>query len=101
MAVNARLSYDTAASAQVRSEVAGIVGTLESLIQQRNSQVNSALAEFRADGVSDDYATVEQRWRSAADEVQGIIDLVNSVLAKNDETAGVTLSAARNAVLSI
>jgi uncharacterized protein YukE len=101
MASNSQIGYDTAVSSDVQGEVAGIVGSLESLIQQRNSQVSSAMADFQADGVSDDYAAVEQRWRSAADEVQGIIDLINSVLKNNDDTASQTLAAARSAVLTI
>ena len=43
-------------------DVAGLVARLESLIAQRNQQVAAAMADFQADGVSDQYAHVERRW---------------------------------------
>ncbi len=101
MGYSNRLSYDTVASADVQNDVTGIVGRLESLIDLRNQQVNGALADFRADGVSDDYAGLEQRWRSAADEVRAIITLIKQVLGRNDDTAAGALASARNALLAV
>lgn len=51
-----RRSYDTGASAVVQGDVAGLVARLESLIAQRNQQVAAAMADFQADGVSDQSA---------------------------------------------
>ncbi len=96
-----RRAFDTSSSGQTQSDLAGVVARLEANISQRNADVNTAMADFQADGVSDDYQVVEQRWHSAATEVQNIITLVRSTLLKNDETATTTLSRARAAVQGI
>lgn len=96
-----RRAYDTSSSGQTQSDLAGVVARLEANISQRNADVNAAMADFQADGVSDDYQVVEQRWHSAATEVQNIITLVRSTLLRNDETATTTLSRARAAVQGI
>ena len=96
-----RRAYDTSSSGQTQSDLASVVARLEANISQRNADVNAAMADFQADGVSDDYQVVEQRWHSAATEVQNIITLVRTTLLKNDETATTTLSRARAAVQGI
>jgi uncharacterized protein YukE len=96
-----RRSYDTGASQQVQSDLAGIIARLESVIGDRDSAVKAALADFTADGVSDQYASVEQRWNRAANEVRSIIHLLRTTMTRNDDTAGSTLSRAGNAVASI
>lgn len=96
-----RRAYDTSSSGQTQSDLAGVVARLEANISQRNADVNAAMADFQADGVSDDYQVVEQRWHSAATEVQNIITLVRTTLLRNDETATTTLSRARAAVQGI
>lgn len=101
MAVSDRRSFDTGASQQVQSDLAGIVARLESTINQRSADVRAAMADFQADGVSAEYEAVEQRWNRAANEVQQIIALVRTTLSRNDETASSTLSRARSAVQSI
>ncbi|ALG06469.1 pore-forming ESAT-6 family protein [Kibdelosporangium phytohabitans] len=96
-----RTSYDTGVSQQVQGDLHGIVGRLESLINQRDQAVAAAMSDFTADGVSDEYATVEQRWKTAATEVRQIIGLVKQTMAQNDETAGTALTQARSAVQGI
>jgi uncharacterized protein YukE len=96
-----RRSYDTAASGQVQGDIQGIVARLEALIGQRNQEVATAMSDFFASGVSGQYADVERRWHHAASEVQAIVHLVKQTLAKDDETAGSTISRARSAVESI
>jgi uncharacterized protein YukE len=96
-----RNAYDTAASAQSQSDLAGVVSRLEALISQRNGDVNAAMADVHIDGASDEYRVVEQRWHSAATEVQSIITLVRTTLLRNDETATTTLGRARAAVQGI
>jgi hypothetical protein len=96
-----RLSYDTGTSQQVQGDLQAVVGQLEALIGQRDTAVSAAMSDFQADGVSDEYAVVEQRWHRAAGEVRQIIDLVKTTMVRNDETAGTTLSRARAAVQSI
>lgn len=96
-----RRSFDVGVSQQVQADLAGIIGRLESTISQRSSDVNAAMSDFQADGVSEEYRSVEQRWHRAANEVQQIINLVKTTMSRNDETASATLSRARSAVQSI
>lgn len=96
-----RISYDTDASAQVEGDVASIVGRLESLIADRDQAVANAMSEFQADGVSEEYHHIEQRWKTSAGEVKEIIRLVKETLLRNDETAGSTQQRARTAVQNI
>ncbi|MEU7919637.1 pore-forming ESAT-6 family protein [Micromonospora zamorensis] len=96
-----RRSFDVGTSQQVQSDLAGIIARLEAVISQRSADVSAAMADFQADGVSEEYRTVEDRWNRAASEVRTIIDLVKTTMVKNDETATTTLSKARTAVQSI
>jgi uncharacterized protein YukE len=96
-----RRSFDTATSQQVQGDLAGIVARLEANIAQRSADVAAAMSDFQADGVSEEYQVVEQRWNRAATEVRTIIELVKTTMTRNDETAGTTLAAARSAVQSI
>ncbi|MFG3553662.1 pore-forming ESAT-6 family protein [Micromonospora sp. NPDC047557] len=96
-----RRSFDTGTSQQVQGDLAGIIARLEAVISQRSADVAAAMADFQADGVSEEYRTVEERWNRAAGEVRTIIDLVKTTMTKNDETANTTLSRARSAVQSI
>ena len=96
-----RRSYDTAASGQAQANLMSVVGQLESLISQRDSQVKQAMSDFQADGVSDAYQAKEQQWNRAAAEVRQIIALVRGALQRNDDTAATTLSQAKSAVDAI
>jgi len=96
-----RISFNTASSGQVQGDLAGIIGQLESLMATRDAQVNRAMADFGADGVSDEYHHVEQRWRRASAEVRTIIDLLKTTLSRNDETATAAQSRAATAVANI
>jgi hypothetical protein len=101
MSLNDRISFDTASSGVVQDDVAVIVGQLEALMAARDGQVNRAMSDFQADGVSEDYHAVEQRWQRASDEVRMIIELVKSVLSRNDETAASAQARARSAIQNI
>lgn len=101
MSSNGRRSYDTAASAQVQGELAGVVAALESVIGERSRTVAHAMSDFQADGVSDRYAGVEGQWNHAAQEVRAIIALVKTTLVRNDDAADQALSRARGAVAGI
>ncbi|WP_026817934.1 pore-forming ESAT-6 family protein [Arthrobacter castelli] len=96
-----RISYDTDASAQVETDIGGIVGRLEALIGDRDQQVATAMADFYAEGISEDYQHIEQKWKGSADEVREIIRLVKETLLNNDETAGTTQQRGRTAVQNI
>ncbi|MGW0217955.1 pore-forming ESAT-6 family protein [Micromonospora chokoriensis] len=96
-----RRSFDVGTSQQVQGDLAGIIARLEAVISQRSADVSAAMADFQADGVSEEYRTVEDRWNRAAGEVRTIIDLVKTTMVKNDDTATTTLAKARTAVQSI
>ncbi|MDT0453904.1 pore-forming ESAT-6 family protein [Streptomyces hesseae] len=96
-----RRSYDTGASSEVQGSLAGIISRLETVLSERDGAVKAAMAEFQADGVSDQYHGKEQRWNRAATEVRQIIHLLRSTMEKNDGTAQSTLSKAKAAVDAI
>lgn len=96
-----RRSFDIGVSQQVQGDLAGIIARLEHTISDRSRDVSAAMADFQADGVSEEYRVVEQRWHRAANEVRQIIHLVKTTMTHNDETASATLSKARSAVQSI
>ncbi|MCX4834457.1 pore-forming ESAT-6 family protein [Streptomyces sp. NBC_01016] len=101
MATQDRRSYDTGASAEVQGSLHGIIGRLETVLGDRDRAVKTAMADYQADGVSDEYHGKEVRWNRAANEVRDIIQLVRTTLEKNDATAQSTLARARSAVNSI
>ena len=96
-----RRSFDTGTSQAVQTDLAGIVSRLEANISQRTADVNAAMSDFTADGVSEEYRVVEQRWTRAATEVQQIITLVKTTMTRNDDSATTALTQARTAVQSI
>jgi uncharacterized membrane-anchored protein YhcB (DUF1043 family) len=96
-----RRSFDTGVSQQVQSDLGGIVARLEANISQRQSDVAQAMSDFQADGVDDQYRTVETRWNNAASQVQQIIALVRTTMTKNDDSATGALTRARGAVDAI
>lgn len=96
-----RRSYDIGASQQVQGDLQSIIGQIEALIATRDGQVKAAMADFTADGVSDQYHDKEVRWRNAADEVRNIIGLIRTTLDKNDATAHTALQKAGQAVANI
>ena len=96
-----RNSYDTGVSTEVQGSLQGIIGQLERVLIDRDRAVKAAMADFQADGVSDEYHGKEVRWNHAANEVREIIRLVRSTLEKNDGTAQSTLAKAKAAVDNI
>ena len=101
MATSDRRSYDIGASTEVQGGLQGIIGRLETVLGDRDRAVKTAMADYQADGVSDDYHGKEMRWNKAAGEVRDIIQLVRTTLEKNDATAQATLAKARAAVNNI
>ena len=97
----ARRDYNIAASQSVQDNFNAVASQLETLIDQRDSDVKAAMAGYQADGVSDDYVGKEQRWNRVAGEVRTIIRTLRSSLEKNDSTAQDTLSKAKAAVDAI
>ncbi|GGE60680.1 pore-forming ESAT-6 family protein [Nesterenkonia cremea] len=96
-----RISYDTNVSADVEGNINKIAGQLQAQIGARRTQVEQAMSDFQADGVDEEYRTIETSWNSAADEVESIIRLVKDTLEKNDTSAETARSQALNAVSGI
>lgn len=96
-----RRSFDTGVSGQVQGDLAGIIARLEANISARSADVSAAMADFTADGVSEEYRVVEDRWNRAATEVGVIIDLVRTTMTRNDESATTAMTQARAAVQGI
>lgn len=98
MANSDRRSYDLATSSETQGNLQSVVARLEAVINERDSAVKAAMADFQADGVADQYHDKEVRWNTAAGEVRSIISLIRTTLSQNDDTAQTTLSRARSAV---
>lgn len=96
-----RIAFDTASSGATQGDIGVLIGNLEQLMAARDQQVASAMADFQADGVSEEYHEIELRWRRASAEVRTIIDLVKTTLAKNDDTAIGAQGRARSAIASL
>ena len=96
-----RRAYDTGTSGQAQENLNSVIGRLEGLIEQRSGQVKQAMADFRADGVDEEYQGVEQRWNKAAGQVNKIITLIRGSLASNDQIAEQTMRRSRGIVTGI
>ncbi|WP_062517008.1 pore-forming ESAT-6 family protein [Demequina gelatinilytica] len=96
-----RRDYDVAASQSVQDDFNAIAARLEALIEARDADVRSAMSDYSADGVSDDYAAKELRWKNAAAQVRQIIDTLRTSLERSDETAQSAISKAKTAVANI
>ncbi|WP_404442056.1 pore-forming ESAT-6 family protein [Microbacterium marinum] len=96
-----RRAYDVSSSQEVQEEFNRIAGLLETLISTRDTQVKAAMADYQADGVSDEYQAKEVRWNRAATEVRTIINLLRSTMETNDGTAATAGQRARTAVENI
>ncbi|MEV1043687.1 pore-forming ESAT-6 family protein [Streptomyces sp. NPDC049916] len=93
-----RRSYDTNASGEAQGNIQAVIARLEQVITARDTQVKTAMADFTADGVADEYHGKELRWNATSQEVRNIIQLLRTTLEKNDGTATQTLARAKAAV---
>jgi uncharacterized protein YukE len=96
-----RRDYDIASSQNAQDNFNAVASQLESLITQRDSDVKAAMSDYAADGVSEDYASKEQKWNEVAGEVRTIISTLRSSLQQNDESATSAISKAKSAVGNI
>lgn len=91
-------SYDTGASQETQSNFERVASRLEALINLRDGDVKAAMAQFQADGVSDEYHGKETRWNAAAGEVRNIITTIRGSLQTSDEGAQSAQQKAKTAV---
>ena len=96
-----RRDYEIAASQTAQENFNAVAARLESLIDERDRDVKTAMADYLADGVSEDYAAKEARWNQVANEVRTIIRTLRGALEKNDATAQDSLKKAKAAVDAI
>jgi hypothetical protein len=96
-----RNSYDTAASGEVQATVKRLSAQIEALIAAHRKNVQAALADASASGVTDSYRAVEGRFNTAADSTLSVIGSLRETLAQNDQTAASTLKKAQSAVDNI
>jgi hypothetical protein len=98
---NDRRDYDVSASQNAQDNFNTVATLLEGLIDQRDLDVQAAMSDYSAEGVSEDYRAKELRWKNAAGEVKSIISALRTSLERNDETAQTALAKARAVVESI
>jgi uncharacterized protein YukE len=96
-----RRSFDVAASGRAQEQFNTTASRLESLIDQRDGDVRTAMADYEAEGVSDSYAGKEMRWHTVAGEVRTIISTLRASLGQNDDSARQAMQRAQAAVDSI
>ncbi|WP_350275963.1 hypothetical protein [Kribbella sp. HUAS MG21] len=93
-----RNSYDTAASSEVQATINSLSGRISGLIEAHRQNVESALADASASGVTESYRAVEDRFDSAAESTLAVIASLKETLVQNDATAAATLRKASAAV---
>lgn len=96
-----RRDFDLAASQTAQENFLAVASRLEALIDQRDADVKTAMSDYEATGVSDEYAAKELRWKNAADGVKAIIQTLRQSMAQNDETAQASVNRAKGAVANI
>jgi len=64
----------------------------------RDGDVKAAMAEYQADGVSEEYAALERQWNSAGTQVRAVITAIRNSLQENDEVARRALAMAKAAI---
>lgn len=93
-----RNDYNVGSSQEAQANFETVAGQLESALERRDTDVKNAMAEYRADGVSDEYAQLEAQWNSAGMAVREVINTIRQSLAENDDVALRALAAARAAL---
>ena len=91
-----RNAHDVGASQQVQDDFDIAAANLEAALDRRQHDVDTAMADYQADGVSDEYAAMEAQWRGAGNEVKSIIRLLRESLAQNDDIAVAAINRAKS-----
>lgn len=93
-----RNDYNIGSSESAQENFERAASALESALERRDQDVKAAMAEYQADGVSDEYAGMEKQWNNAGGEVKVIIATIRNSLAENDDIARVALKRALSAI---
>lgn len=89
-----RNDYNISSSQAAQANFETVASQLESALDRRDIDVRNALADYQADGVSDKYATLENDWNTAGQQVRDIISAIRGSLQQNDDIAATALSTA-------
>lgn len=93
-----RNDYNVGASQAVQSNFEQVAARLEAALSRRDSDVKAAMADYQADGVSDEYHALEAQWNTAGNQVREIIRTIRGSLEQNDDIAVTALNRARAAL---
>jgi hypothetical protein len=96
-----RRDYDLSASQAAQENFLQVAARLEALIDQRDLDVKTAMSDYQADGVSEEYAAKELRWKNAATGVREIIHTIKQSMASSDDVAQAAIGKAKSAVANI
>ena len=69
-----RNDYSVGASQAAQANFEAVASQLEAALDRRDADVKQAMAEYQADGVSDQYAQLEQQWNTAGRQVREVIN---------------------------
>ncbi|MBF4457728.1 MULTISPECIES: pore-forming ESAT-6 family protein [unclassified Pseudoclavibacter] len=93
-----RNDYNIGSSEATQANFEQVAARLESALDRRDADVKQAMADYQADGVSEEYAHLEQQWNSAGQQVRDVIAAIRNSLVENDDVARRALSAARASI---
>ena len=95
------VGYSMNASSDVQTNVTFIVGQLEGIISDHETESSSVLGETVVQGAVETLQQKSVEWTQAADLAREIVDTVRSVMEENDEIAQTALTRARGAAENI
>ncbi|MDO5052318.1 MAG: hypothetical protein Q4E05_05440 [Pseudoclavibacter sp.] len=93
-----RNDYSIASSQSAQANFETVAAQLEAALDRRDADVRQAMADYQADGVSEEYAALEQQWNTAGQQVRDVITAIRQSLADNDDIARRALQQARAAI---
>lgn len=93
-----RNDYSVGASEAAQANFESAAARLEAALERRDADVRQAIADYQADGVSDEYARLERDWNTAGADVRDVIKTIRTALAENDDIARRALQQARAAI---
>ncbi len=93
-----RNDYSVGASQSAQSNFEQAAARLEAALERRDQDVKAALADYQAEGVSDEYGALEQQWNTAGAQVRQVIATIRGSLEQNDDIALTALQRARAAL---
>lgn len=91
-----RNAHDVGVSQMVQDDFTTHAGALEAALDRHDSDVMTAMQDYDADGVSDNYLAMEKQYNAAGKEVRDIIKLLKDSLSQGDDVAITALNRAKS-----